>query len=145
MGVVSRSSTMKQDVSPAIRRAVAAGPWDPDGTPREVLRSLVEHIGGSSADWDDGAGEGWGRVVVGGEVAAYLCMLAPLAIVVAGTSRDVLAALECREISVVHVRDMASEELCVDRAAVTALAGRDVSDNVDYSCMSAEELVWATL
>lgn len=136
---------MKQNIGEEVRAAMASAMAD-DGDDRsqQLLRWLAAQIEGSTTDWDHGAGESWARVLVGGDVVAFLFTRAPIAIV-SNVPEGILAGLALRNVTVLRVGHMDSQVLCSDRAAITELAGRALSDHFDHDQFSAEELVWATI
>lgn len=109
-----------------------------------VLKWLASELEDSEVDWDQGAGESWGRVIAGGRVGAFVWMKGPLAIVVA-PSEAIVKELGKREVAVIPAVDMDATCFTSERSVVEALAGRPVSDAFEHTRFSAEDLVWATI
>ena len=136
---------MKQDVTECIRGAIASGiTHDNSEENQQLLRWLAAQLEGSTTDWDQGAGESWARVLVGGDVVAFLFMKAPIALI-ANVPESLISALSARKMAIIRVDQMDSESLCSDRGTVGALAERPLSDQFDHRKFSAEDLVWATM
>lgn len=108
------------------------------------LSWIAGHIGGAVSDWDDGAGENWGRVLAGGRVVAFVWMNGPLAILESSVA-DAASMLRSRGIHVVTVPEMTSECLNVDRSILERFAARPLSEVFESTQFSAEDLVWATI
>jgi hypothetical protein len=106
-----------------------------------LLESVAAAVNDASIDWDEGAGENWGRVLVGSEVMAIVFRLHPLMIVRSTLhDYDVPAG-----VVVLVVDDMSADVFSVDRNVAEKLAGRALSSDWNAGQFSIDALWWATV
>ena len=109
---------------------------------RSTLADFVSRNPGSSIDWEPGDEE-WARVLSTpkGEVIAFICARLPLAFEVA----DEVGVRPSAGVLWISVPSMSARALCVDQAALEQAFGREVSSNLDYRSVSANDIWWATV
>jgi len=110
----------------------------------KTISSVIGCAEGATSDWDEGAGEDWGRILIGQNPIAFVWMKGPLVIVVSDIS-EMVSTLRDKGLYVVAVPSMDSECLTADRTIVERFAGRAVSDAFNSNNFSPEDLVWATI
>lgn len=120
-----------------IKSAMALGSRDHRRT-ANLLALLASHFDGV-VDWEQGDEE-WGRVLAGQQVLAIVADRFPLVIVVGGRTPPVGNLAH-----VVRVKDMDGKDHQVDRSVLEEGFGRSITSNVNYDCMSIDELWWATI
>lgn len=125
------SSISKSDTSPEAAQHIAT--------------VVTGGLSGSTFDWDEDAGEHWGRVMDGAKCLAFVLMTAPLAFVREDAPGSISDALKMDGYKIWSVRDMDARTFCCDRDIVVELARRTVSNEFDNTCFSVEDLVWATI
>lgn len=130
---------MTADLGNVFRSAQAAsGAWNNDGV-MEALKLLAGREFG--IDWEPGDEE-WGRVVdSGGNVHALVCARIPLGIV----REDMDTARMTMHVSWIRVPSMSEQTYTVDRPLLEQVFGRQLSENIDYSKLSINDLWWATV
>ncbi len=130
---------MTTDLGSLFRSAqAAAATWR-----REDVRQALEFLAGSEfqIDWEPGDEE-WGRIIdSGGSCLALICARVPLGIGNEYVDPGRLAA----RIFWMKVHSMSEHVFEVDRRLLEEVFGRQLSDNVDYSKLSVDELWWATV
>jgi hypothetical protein len=105
------------DISEALRRALAAAAaWSPDDVQR-LLRDVSCEESSREPDWDEEAGEDWGRVVDSDGVVALISGRLPLVIVRASAAHDLRRVDPQVELVVVGALD--SKELRADVGSLT--------------------------
>jgi hypothetical protein len=117
--------------------------WSPSNT-LEALQAVARAVTGSSVDLDIGAGEKWGRVLVGDRTLLLVCCLLPIAIVDRSIENTFHSATNARVRPIV-VDNMDQKSFAVDHEELERVFQREMSPNLDYSSMSANELWWATV
>lgn len=130
---------MTTDLGGLFRSALTAvGTWG-----HEDVQQALELLAGSEfrVDWEPGD-EQWGRVIdSGGSVRALVCARVPIGI----AHEDVDEARLSKRVSWTLVTSMREKLFGVDRGLLEQVFGRHLSDNIDYSRLSADELWWATV
>lgn len=110
----------------------------------KIISWVMSCVEGANSDWDEGAGEDWGRILVEKKPVAFVWMKAPLVIVISEISAAV-STLRDKGLNVVAVPRMDSECLTADRALVERFAGRPISEAFNTINFSPEDFVWATV
>jgi hypothetical protein len=123
-------------------KAIAARQhWQPT-TVHDVLRKVASLVHAARVDWEQGDEE-WGRVIAGdGHVAALVCARLPFGFIAAS---EVDPAVLPTELTWVQVASMSDPAFCMDKRTLEETFGRELSDNVDYNALSAQDLWWATV
>ena len=104
-----------------------------------ICQSIVEN---SVIDWETGD-ENWARLLKDGRVLLIVNAQIPLAFFdaeYADQFRDVLSECVFKAIE-----SFSSSDFSVDVSLLKQVAGRDVSDNLDYTHISIDDLWWATI
>jgi hypothetical protein len=128
------------NISPVIEAAASSAmAWSRE-TFTTVLNTLAASVDGAIIDWDEGAGENWGRVLLRSEVVAIVCRRHPLMVVKSTFDYHEVPA----GIYILIVDDMSSQVFTVERSAVEKLIGRAVSTNLDAAACSIDDIWWAT-
>jgi hypothetical protein len=118
-----------------------AGNWAAE-TATSVARGLIGHHD-ATIDWDEGAGESWIRLVVGGAVVAYVSAVLPLAIV---ERRLALAGRHDPRVELIEVEGVGNPELCCSDAALrTAFGDSRRFELLNNEQFSADDLWYATV
>lgn len=130
------------DINDILNASLSAS-W-PRSQGTRTISLVVGCADGATTDWDEDAGEDWGRILIGQNPIAFVWMRGPLAIVVSGLS-DRISTLRDKGLFVVAVQSMDSECLTADRTIVERFAGRAVSEAFNSDNFSPEDLVWATI
>jgi hypothetical protein len=110
----------------------------------ELLRGLRDAIPSSRIDWEPGD-EGWGRIIVGKEVALILNATYPVMIVANLFADDVKAAVDRFGVTCARVPNFEDRCLSADKAKLEALFFQPLPGAVDYTNLSAHDLWWATV
>lgn len=116
----------------------------PQSQGTKIISWVMGCVEGATSDWDEGAGEDWGRILVGKSPVAFVWLKGPLVIVISELS-DAVSTLRDKGLNVVTVPSMDSECLTADRALVERFAGRPVSEAFNSINFSPEDFVWATI
>jgi len=105
---------------------------------REVLDFLSARTPDSYVQWDD---EDWGRILIGDKVLAILCRRVPLLF-----SNSQLILLECpKDILRVAIRGFSSPSLSLRKEVLEGIFERRMSENINWSKLSVDDLWWATV
>jgi hypothetical protein len=116
----------------------ASGNWT-SADVQQALEVLVDPK--SRIDWEPGDEE-WGRIVdTDGCVLALVCVRVPVGVV----REDVNATRMSDRVSWLRFKSMTDRAFQIDRRLLEQLFGRRLSDNVDYSRLSLNDLWWATV
>lgn len=112
---------------------------------RRVLDAIRNDLEESSLDWEP-KDEEWGRVLVGQEVKALVCARVPVAVLI-GTdwSQDLIVGLTRSGVAIIHTEDYEAVEYSVDRATLESIFERPLSENVDFSRCSINDIWWSTV
>ena len=129
------------DITTLLEKAVASTIVWSGETFIGLLHSLAAGVDGASIDWDEGAGENWGRLLVGDEVIAMVFRPRPLMVVRSPLSEHDASA----GVPVLAVEDMSAEVFSAERAVVERLVDRAISSDWDDAKFSVDELWWATV
>jgi hypothetical protein len=117
-----------------------SGAWTPAAAQAAARRIAAER---SVVDWDDGAGEGWIRLLAGTAVEAYVSVAVPLLIAAssAGIPEELRPVLQT-----ILVEDLDSPELCATVNVLEAVFGASgrIAD-LDPAAFSANDLWYATV
>lgn len=133
------------DITAAIR-AFSAGKADWRRERSVQLGGAIAARLDSPLDWDEGAGEGWARVLAGGRVVVLICMSGPLLIVTGDTAAgvaDITAGLP-----VITVPSIDDEILQCRGDSLRAAFGEQGWDNetgFDMARFSAGDLWYMTV
>jgi hypothetical protein len=115
---------------------------------QRLVSNLLESVGESSLDWDQGAGEGWARILVGNQVVAIVRFDEPLVFLLDRYLTGSLAnELQEHKIVLVRTGDMDSKTYKLDVESI-----RDIFPNlqwpyeaIDPGELSVLDLWWATV
>lgn len=109
-----------------------------------TLTELAEALHGSAVDYDEDAGEEWGRLLVGDDVVAILWLRGAFALVQQEFS-DLVPRLTSAGVIVEIVSDWDAPLFTIEPEDLRLLFGREtISDAVNPARLSANELWWAT-
>lgn len=141
---------MARDVPPCIELTglFLGAASRPVGWTRENVLSALAAIcaaaPGATADWDEGAGEGWGRVIQGGAVVAYVCAWSPIV----ALKRDIAGALSeprLEPATVLEVVDMSDDRYFIDRGTLERLYRWPISPVFNSERFSMDDLYCETV
>ncbi len=106
------------------------------------MRQALESAAGSDfwIDWECG-NEQWGRIIDARGVQALVCARVPLGF----AQEDLDPARMTERVFWMKVCSMDQPLFEVDRRLLEEVFGRPLSDNVDYSRLSVNDLWWATV
>lgn len=128
------------DLDPAMRSAHARSEDWTQVRLSHALRAVVSLLPGSLIEWEPGDEE-WARILLSGELVALVCAKVPLGFGLAAVTQ--LADL-LPQIVWVPVNSMEEHIFSTDQTLLEQIFGREL-DTLDYSCISANELWWATV
>ncbi|MBB6485620.1 hypothetical protein [Rhizobium lusitanum] len=131
------------DISDAFRDALKLkGSWN-QILFSTLLASLGEKVPDGCTDWEDGV-ENWGVVFNGEEVISFVCEPIPIAFVKRRFSKDLNAIMN--RFGVIHVdaEEFDAEIYRVDKTILKDVFV-DVTDVVDYKCISLKDIWYATV
>jgi len=115
---------------------------------REATSCILERLPGTTLDWDDGAGEEWGRVLQDKTVRALFHVQSPLVFMLTRYLTERLTN-DLREIGihVMSVDDLEAKRYRLDNSRLTDIfPGRSWPyDAVDPNKLSVLDLWWATV
>lgn len=131
------------DVTPAFTAA-----WDRHrGWSRPQVSSLVDRLQrrleGAWTDWEPGDEE-WARVLIQKQPVILVCSRMPL-VVTESAVLDHVRNDFSDELVVLTVPSLSTPMLKIDRRVAEVAFGRELSDNVDWDRMSANDFWWATV
>jgi hypothetical protein len=130
------------DLRSILTKAIAARQLWQSSQVLSALHTLATLIPGGRVDWEQG-GEDWGRVIGrDGSVAALICARLPLGFI---SASEVDPASLPRQLTWIQVASMSEAAFSVDKQMLEHAFGRELSDNVDYNSLSAQDLWWATV
>ena len=119
------------------------GAWTPDMV-RVALRALSSASAGAKFDWDEAAGEGWGRIIHSREVIAYVCAWLPVVVVREDFAEHLAEALATPPALLV-VGSMSDAAFVIDAPTLGALYGWSLPEEFDPQCFSIDDLYCATV
>lgn len=116
----------------------------------KLLEQARDLLKGSSIDWDDGAGEDWGRLIHGrGGVALAVNRLVPLAIVVTPADARLLTLLDESGVIPITTSDWERPEFSADPSVAERVfrvfRWPHSPDEIDMRALSANDLWWMTV
>jgi hypothetical protein len=130
------------DLRAILAKAIAAKQIWHSSMVLAVLHTVESFIPDAWVDWEQGDEE-WGRIIMpDGKVAVLVCARLPLGFISAPAVDP--AALPT-ELTWVQVASMSDAAFIVDQRALEDAFGRQLSDNIDYTALSAQDLWWATV
>jgi hypothetical protein len=128
------------DLDPILRAARDDTEWS-DKHAASLLQAIASRFRGGVVDWDEGSEE-WGRVVLDGkDVVALVCRRLPLGIAKAAHAHQ----MPVGQVTWIVVELMSEPKFRVGRLVLEQAFGRQLSDNVNYEQLSANDLWWATV
>lgn len=128
----------EMDLSDAFKAArLASSVWTHDAV-AHVLRTLT--VGKAVFDWEP-PGEQWGRVSDDEGNIACVCARVPLAFVI--ERADVSRVTE--SVHWIRCRSFDTHRFSIDKALLEEIFGREVTDAVDYTNLSVNDLWFATI
>jgi hypothetical protein len=133
---------MPSSIDRSLEKALASSWSEADWL--AAIQAVQDALPGAKSDVE--LPERWGAVHLGREAVAVLWLNAPLATVVGATpasfaARDVLHA---RGVDILNVDTMRDEAFAVSWDIICRFAGCDVTDQIDWSCFCAVDLLYAT-
>ena len=133
------------DITPFLDQASArySEKWNHQRV-REALMVLASGNASAEIDWEP-FDENWGRVIQGSEFLGIVSAQVPLAIVTKAISDVYDFPFEEFEWVVVSVPSFHERCLQVDKLKLEKIIGRQLTDGVNYMCISALDLWWATI
>lgn len=129
-----------KDITAALRVVLDAPSQKDINT--QLLRQLATGINGA-LDWDEGAGEAGGRVLVGPDVAAAVHMRS--GVVIARSETIEVAQATTSSTSVIEVQDFETPTLRADRSTLESFVGRTLDPIIDPASFSASELWYISI
>lgn len=135
-----------RDITGSLRQSeLDSSSWSPSRA-RETLERLRAAFGEARLDWDEGAGEDWGRILVEQRAVVLVSMLVPLALVCGTVPAPVLAMLELEKVTALVSQRCDQREFASDLETLKRVFRRtEWSEAVDPHCFSANELWWVTV
>jgi hypothetical protein len=110
------------------------------------LDKLSGAFAGAKIDWDDGAGEEWGRVLWGKELLALVWLRGAFVFVGASHTEIFSPLFLGSSVQFEVVDDWDKSQYQIDRGVLLQLIGRGkISDAFDSRQFSASDLWWATV
>ena len=132
---------MSIDLTPLVLRANEYSARWSKALVHSTLRSVLEANPASNVDWEEGDEE-WARVLMNQEVGALVCARIPLVL----ATGSIVQPNALPEFVLWHrVGDLSFSIYRVDKATLENVFERELSDNVDYEDLSADEFWWATV
>ena len=129
---------MTKDLGEVFRVASARSrAWTRDDVWR-ALKGLTST--GSKVDWEPGD-EQWGRVLDGAGVVGLICARVP----VGAVRNDVDPRLLSDPVTWIRFNSMNDHDFKVERELLEEIFGCALSENVNYSSLSLNDLWWATV
>ncbi|MDP9074418.1 MAG: hypothetical protein M3N98_09655 [Actinomycetota bacterium] len=110
-----------------------------------MLERVVQAVKGSRADWDDDAGEEWGRILIGNLVIAYIHAGLPLVLARSSHSSYLKDATDDVDPIVIVVSDLRQPELSASEEVLQDLAHRQLTNAIDPKKFSAMDLWFASV
>ena len=121
--------------------------WSKDKV-RQAAKCILQHLRGTTLDWDEWAGEEWARVLLDRTVLALIHVQTPLVFMLATYLRKDLAS-ELSEIGshTVSVDDFEEKHYKVDQSRLKEVFPGKLwpSDAIDPEKLSIFDLWWATV
>jgi hypothetical protein len=112
----------------------------------QIVSECAAVLPESSIDWDNEAGEEWGRILIGDVVVAILCVRIPFCVFHHSWKTSLISILEKRNLVTVEVQDWDAREFCAQPSIVLQIFKCDsLSNAVDFSQFSLNEFWWATV
>lgn len=129
---------LRQPISKAMAKR---GQWDTSSFVA-ALHAVASSIENARIDWEQGDEE-WGRVLkADGQVAALVCVRVPFGFLCAP---EMDSSHLSPELTWVCVEDIEEPAFTVDKSLLEAVFGRELSENVNYGALSAQDVWWATV
>ena len=109
-----------------------------------ALSSVCRAEPNTTSDWDEGAGEGWARILRGDEVIAYVCAWLPWVIARQNVARSAEKSVP-EGAQVLEVADMDDADFMIDLDTLERVYGRPITPIFNPRCFSINDLWYATV
>jgi len=130
------------DLTAILAKAITAKQFWHSSKVLAVLHTVESLIPNARVDWEQGDEESGRIIMPDGRVAALVCARLPFGFI---SAPEVDPAALPTELTWVQVASMSDAAFMVDQRALEYAFGRQLSDNVDYTALSAQDLWWATV